>query len=108
MFNQLKWAFNLSSIPESKSIPLLSIYCLNQRIEAPFARLGCGRELAVNSGVAMEEDRSIIIDNQCVKIKSIFRINLPRQSIMSGIIFYHPKLGEKRNKILEEAFKWVS
>lgn len=25
--------------------------------------------------------------------------------IMAGFIFYHPKLGEKRNKLLEEAFK---
>ena len=24
---------------------------------------------------------------------------------MAGIVFYHPKLGEKRKKILEEAFK---
>ena len=24
---------------------------------------------------------------------------------MAGIVFYHPKLGEKRHKILEEAFK---
>ena len=31
--------------------------------------------------------------------------NLLGTIIMAGIIFYHPKLGEKRNKLLEEAFK---
>ena len=27
-------------------------------------------------------------------------------SSMAGIIFYHPKLGEKRSKIVEEAFRF--